>query len=81
MKPEQNEYMVRWKRTHKLGWYYLPCVFHTQEAARSRAEHASKGTTFYRIQVVEMVVKEVWSLDDDGNIQGSTVGATIQEDG
>lgn len=75
-----NEYMIRWKRTAKTAWYYMPMVFHTETEATQRAQSADKTSQFYRVEVVEISPKKVWSTKD-GDIQGQAVEQAVPEAG
>ena len=78
-----NEYMIRWKRTKNLKWYYFPKLFDYKEDAIQQAElynqdkYGQKAP--YAIQVVTIHPVVAWGPEDD--IQGSAVGDTVQENG
>lgn len=78
-----QEHMVRWKRTAKTRWYYLPMVFHSLEEAAQRAEQANKTSQFYRIEVVAITAEKVWSSKDEvaADIQGQAMEPTVPEIG
>lgn len=62
--------MVRWKRTAKSPWYYLPQVFTHKDEALARGTKARQGQ--YRIETVEIAVVRVLEGNDDP-VQGQNV--------
>lgn len=57
-------HMIRWKRTPKNNWYYLPQVFPTETEATDKAEwlnkHRNGKPPPYRIEVVAIEPHVVW---------------------
>lgn len=64
--------MIRWKRSSKNNWYYLPQVFNNPNEAHARCERTRKGDQrFYRIEVVEIGIVRV--LEGNDEFQGPPV--------